>query len=96
MPEKPLRSSLLHSFRRVSSSGVPFQVCAKMSFRPSATDSLPLADCCALALVAGGAEDLEVLDRRGAAHREGDDVVVLDLWSVKYPLMLVRDEAVSA
>jgi hypothetical protein len=33
----------------------------------------------ALRLVAAGAEDLKVLDRRGAAHGEGDDVVVLDV-----------------
>jgi hypothetical protein len=36
MPEKPFFPALLHSFNRRSSVGVPFHVCAMVSFRPSA------------------------------------------------------------
>jgi hypothetical protein len=52
IPAKPLRPCLLHALSRSSKAGVPFQVCARASLRPSATALLvsrhPLpARCCA-------------------------------------------------
>jgi hypothetical protein len=42
-------------------------------------DSAELGERGALALVAGRAEDLNILGGRGASHRDRNDVVVLDL-----------------